>query len=243
MENTGYIALSKQMSLYQEMNLIANNIANANSTGYKSQHMLLTEEIMGDKSDEFAPRMVMDYGQFQNLEQGPLTQTGNMTDFALNGKGYFSVRHAGNDQIYYTRAGNFTLNNNNELVTSSGHLVLGVGGGPITLPDNYTELVVDKSGTVFSDEGEVGVLDVVEFQNDQVLTESGDGLYSTNIAPLPQAENTQVIQGTLERSNVQAVVEMTRMIDVSRQYQMNQTILQNDHERIRNAIGKLGRIS
>ena len=243
MENTGYIALSKQMSLYQEMNLIANNIANVNTTGYKSQHMLLTEEIMGDKADEFAPHMVMDYGQFQNIEQGPITQTGNVTDLALNGSGYFTIRHGGNDQVYYTRAGNFTLKENNELVTSSGHLVLGVGGGAIQLPDNYTQLVVDKKGTVFSDEGEVGVLDIAEFNNDQLLNEAGDGLYATDANPTGENDNTNILQGALENSNVQAVVEMTRMIDVSRQYQMNQTILQNDHERIRGAISKLGKLA
>lgn len=241
MENTTYIALSKQVALAQAMNTIANNIANVNTTGYKSQHLLLTEQKMGSGHEEGPIRMVMDYAQYKDTSQGPISQTNNPLDFALSGKGYFVVQHRETGNELYTRAGNFTLDENNQLVTPAGHLVLG-DGGPITIPQGTENITVDKGGAIFTEVGQIGRFQVVEFENDQKLSEAGTGLFGSDINP-QAAEDTVIQQNMLEQSNVQAVVEMTQMIEVSRQYQMNQRLLQSEHERMQNAIRKLGTIN
>lgn len=238
MENTGYIALSRQIALGQEMTTIANNIANMNTTGYKSQHTLFTQELLGAGDDTQKLRAVMDYGQFANLEQGPLRQTGNTFDFALQGSGYFAVEHNKTGETFYTRAGNLTLNDDRQLATAAGHLILGKGDAPISIPEGSTNIIVGTEGSITSDQGAIGQFQLVEFENEFDLNLSGDGLLST--AQQPRApETTTIHQGMVEGSNVQAVVEMTRMIDISRNYQMNQKILQNEHDRIRNAINKI----
>lgn len=237
MENTGYIALSRQIALGQEMNTIANNIANMNTTGYKSQHTLFTQELLGDGDETQQLRAVMDYGQFANLEQGPIRQTGNTFDFALQGHGYFTVEHSKTGATFYTRAGNLTLNSDKEVTTAAGHLVLGEGG-PIRIPDDATNIRVNVDGTITSDQGQIGKFKLVEFDNEFDLKLSGDGLLSTAQRPLDPGTTT-IHQGMVEGSNVQGVVEMTRMIEISRNYQMNQKILQNEHDRIRNAVNKI----
>ena len=237
MENTGYIALSRQIALGQEMNTIANNIANMNTTGYKSQHTLFTQELLGDGDDTQKLKAVMDYGQFANLEQGPVKQTGNTFDFAIQGHAYFTVEHSKTGATYYTRAGNLTLNNDKEITTAAGHLIIGEGG-LIRVPDDATNIKVGTDGTITSDQGQIGKFKLAEFNNEFELKLSGDGLLSTVQRPLPP-ETSTIHQGMVEDSNVQAVVEMTRMIEVSRNYQMNQKILQNEHERIRNAVNKI----
>lgn len=242
MENTSYISLSKQMTLQQQMNLIANNIANASTTGFKSQHMVQTEEKIGEVGEKFPSRMVMDYGMFTNLEQGPVQRTNNTYDFALQGQGYFAVENENTGGEAYTRAGSFSLNNNNELVTPSGNKILGISNAAIVIPDNASEIVVDKKGTIYVDGNDIDSLKLVEFENDQTLREIGQGIYVSTVDGNP-AVNTEVHQGMVEGSNVQAIVQMTEMIEISRVYQMNQTIIKNEHERMRGAIQKLGRLS
>ncbi len=242
MENTSYISLSKQMTLQQQMNLIANNIANASTSGFKSQHMVQTEEKMGEMGEKFPSRMVMDYGMFTNLEQGPIQRTSNTYDFALQGQGYFAVENERTGGEAYTRAGSFALNSNNEIVTPSGNKVLGVSNAPIVIPDNATEIVIDKKGNIYVDGNDIDSFKLMEFDNDQTLRELGQGIYIAEVEGNP-AKNTEVYQGMVEGSNVQAVVQMTEMIEISRMYQMNQTIIKNEHERMRGAIQKLGRLS
>ena len=146
----------------------------------------------------------------------------------------------GSDQTLYTRAGNFQVNVNGELVTGRGHLVLGEGGGPITVPEDAKTIKIAEDGAIATEEGEIGRLQVVEFDNLQDLEARGDGLYQTTQQANP-ATNTRVIQGMLEGSNVKPVLEMTRMIDVLRSYQQTQRLLQSEHERQRTMIQRLSR--
>ncbi|MBK67091.1 MAG: flagellar basal-body rod protein FlgF [Rickettsiales bacterium] len=240
MENTGYIVLSRQASFQRQMDVISNNIANANTTGYKARHMMFEEHLSGGGTNGSAISMVNEAGQFTQTEQGPLQQTHNTFDFALQGPGFFKVEHSISGETYYTRAGNFTLNRNNELVTPMGHRVMG-DNGAIVIPTEAKDIRVSKSGVINSSEGELGRFSVVEFDNQQGMRIYGQNLWATE--QLEQnAENTQLNQGMLEGSNVNTVTEMTNMIEVSRLYQMNQNVIKNEHDRIRNAINKLGKI-
>ena len=238
MENGAYIGLSRQMVLRTGMDLVANNIANASTPGYRTQTPLFAEHLADPKGGREVISMVTDYGQFDSTKEGPMRMTGGELDVALNGPGFFGVN--GPEGLQYTRAGNFTMNNERELITASGYLVADTGGGAINIPEDAKEIKIDREGRVSTEQGEVGQIMVREFTNPQMLSPSGSGLYASADEGIPP-ENTQVFQGQLEGSNVQPVFEMTRMIEISREYQALQRFMQSDHDLQRTAIQRLGR--
>jgi len=242
MENSIYTGLSHQVALKAQMDLIANNIANVNTPGYRAQNIVFTEflaDLERKDSTKDPLSMVMDYGQYQSTAPGSQQHTGNPLDVALSGPGWMAVQSGGEEM--YTRAGNFQLSVNGELITGAGDFVAGEGGGPITIPAGAKEIKVAKDGSISTDQGQVGRIKVVEFANEQELEATGNGLYKAK-TPGTEAVNTQVMQGMLEGSNVQAVLEMTRMIDVLRSYQNAQKILQSEHDRQRNMIQQLTQV-
>lgn len=238
MENSIYVGLSRQVALTAQMNIVANNVANMSTPGYRSQNMVFTEYLAepNDPDTDDALSMVMDYGQYQSTDPGPMQFTGNPLDVAVQGPGYLGIQT--NDEVMYSRAGNFQINVNGELVTGRGHLVAGEGGGAIIVPPDAKDIKITKDGFISTDQGEIGQLMVVEFANEQELEAMGNGLYRTDAETLPP-DNSQVVQGMLEGSNVQPVLEMTRMIDVLRAYQNTQRMLQGEHERQRTMIQRL----
>ncbi len=242
MENSTYIGLSRQVALAEQMDIIANNVANMSSPGYRAHNMVFAEYLSPQKNAERAGNdnisMVLDYGNFMDTNSGPLRQTGNPLDVALEGPGWFGVQTP--EGTMYTRAGNFQLNANGELVTGSGQPVAAAGGGTITIPAGAKEVRIGKNGALATEQGELGQLMVTEFENPQSLKPQGNGLYKADDAGT-EAANTRVRQGMVEGSNVNAVLEMTRMIDVSRAYQATQRMLQSEHERQRTMIQTLAR--
>jgi flagellar basal-body rod protein FlgF len=170
------------------------------------------------------------------MEEGPLHKTGNRLDVAIHGQGWFGVQTA--NGLRYTRDGAFTLNSNGELVTSSGDKVASAGGGTITIPNTARDITITDGGTIETDQGTAGNLMVVSFQNEQQLKPEGDNLYNTTETGAPSYDN-HVIQGALEGSNVQPVMEMTRMIDVSRAYQATQQMMMDEHNRLRDMIQRM----
>lgn len=243
MENTIYIGLSRAKTLQTAMDMTANNIANMDTPGYRGQNPVFLEYIADPKgrTDVKDPiSMVLDYGQFQSTRPGPMQRTGNPTDAALSGPGFFGVQTP--DGILYTRAGNFEINVNGELTTPSGLPVAGAGGGPITIPRGATEIRIAEDGTVSTQEGQVGQIGVTEFENLQDLEPVGDNLYKAVNGGRPATE-TRVVQGMVEGSNVQPVVEMTRMVEILREYQSIQRMLQGEHERMRSAVQRISRTS
>ena len=167
---------------------------------------------------------------------GSIERTSNPLDVAINGEGFFAVQMP-DGQIGYTRDGHFQKTANGTLVNTSGYPVMGQGGA-ITIPDNATEVIIDENGVISTQEGPIGSLQIVEFENVQDLRAHGSNLYLTDGAVQP-AENSEVRQGFLEGSNVNPVTEMTRMIDIMREYQSNARLLEQEHERLRGAIQKL----
>lgn len=239
MENALYIGLSRESALMTSMQVISNNIANANTTGYRAQNPLFKEmvEKPGAKTDPLS--FVMDYGQYDNTAPGPVQITGGTYDVALEGPGFFGVQT--NDGVQYTRGGNFTVNAAGELITASGYKVASAGGGGITIPENATDIRITENGDIASSEGVLGRIMIKEFNNPQTLTPQGSGLYKTD-EPGMAASNTRAKQGVLEGANVQPVIEMTRMIEISRDYQSIQKFVQAEHDRQKGAIERLGRI-
>lgn len=238
MENSLYITLSRQEALRRQMDVVSNNIANMNTTGFKSQRMLFLEYL--ERPDRQGERMsfVQDFGLLRNVDAGPLTVTNNELDVAMRGEGYFAVETLTGTR--YSRGGAFQLNNNREIVDHSGLPVLDTNNQRITVPADSTQIHIAGDGAVSTEAGPLGKLKVVTFADQQKMMELGGGLYEANQEEIA-VEQPQITQGAIEGSNVQSVVEMTQMIDVLRTYQNVQKMIDTEHERIRGAIGKLAR--
>lgn len=240
MENTIYIGLSRLSALQENMSLIANNIANVNTPGYKANKIVFSEYLDKPKGMKDQMSMVLDYGNYRVKDNGAIKLTGNPLDVALEGPGYMSVQ--GEDgKNYYTRAGGFALNADRELVTQQGYKVLDSGGSSITIPPGSMNILIDETGSIATDEGVITQIGVQEFENIQTLTPTGNGLYSTTSQGTP-ALKTRVIQNALEGSNVQGVLEMTDMMEVSRSYQSVAKMLQSEHDRLRATIRNLSSV-
>lgn len=240
MENVSYISLSRQIVLRDMMDMTANNVANMSTPGFKAQNILLDEAIVKARSNGERPSQVMESGSYRNFAQGSLSRTGNKLDAAIQGDGYFAIGTPAG--VRYTRAGNFTLNNEGQIVTQNGYAVLDDGGAPITIPAESKDLTIAQDGTISTEEGEIGVMQVVSFADEAALVAEGDNLFSADETLQVAVENPQVLQGMIEASNVQPVIEMNRMIEVLRSYQAMQNILQADHERAIGMIQKLTRV-
>ncbi|MCB1530667.1 MAG: flagellar basal-body rod protein FlgF [Rhodospirillales bacterium] len=243
MENSLYIGLSSQVALHEKMSIIANNVANLNTPGFRAQNMVFDEYVhdaarIDTRNMKENISMVLDYGQYQMTDPGPVKVTGNALDAALIGPGFFGIQTP--EGVQYTRAGNFSMAPDGTIVNARGLPVASQGGGNLTVPTDAKNIYIDHKGVVSTDNGQVGALMVVEFENEQKLDPAGNGLYKTDEAGTP-AQKTTVHQGKLEGSNVESVVEMTRMIDVLREYQAVQNMMRNEHERLRTAIQRLSK--
>ncbi len=241
MENSLYVGLSRQLVLEHAMNMVANNVANVNTAGYRAQNPIFEEYLSKERYDKNDLSMVYDRGQYDSTQSGPMQFTGGTYDIALVGPGFIEVSTP-SGAIQYTRAGNLTVNNANELVTASGFKVSGPGGNAVTLPANAKEVSITDQGEVSADGNVVGRISVVEFDNVQELKPEGNSLYSS-VTPGRPATDTVVKQGSLEGSNVNAIQETTRMIDILRTYQSTMRMMQNEHERQVSAIQKLAKTS
>ncbi len=239
MENAQYIGLSRQMVLGTAMDLTANNIANANTAGYRTQNPLFSEYISDPKGARDPISMVYDRGQYDVTRAGPLQLTGNELDVAVIGSGFIGVKTP-DGGIQYTRSGNFTLNVRREVVTASGYNVSDAGGAVLAIPEGAKEIRIDTQGRVSTQNGQIGQIMIREFNNPQTLEPQGNGLYKTDETGNPP-QDTIVLQGQLEGSNVEPIIEMTHMIKISREYQALQRFMQTDHDRQRTAIQRLGR--
>lgn len=239
METPLYIALSRQEALRRQMDVVANNVSNMNTSGFKAQRMLFLEHLEKAAHSDERLSFVSDFGTMRDVKAGPLTVTSNPLDLALKGEGYFAVETLNGPR--FTRAGNFQLNSNREIVDANGLPVLDQNDQRIVIPAGSVHITVKGDGQIETETGPVARLKVVTFANQQTMNELGGGLYTTDQNQIPVAQ-PEVTQGAIEGSNVQPVVEMTQMIEVMRAYQSTQKLLDNEHERMRTAIQRLARV-
>lgn len=238
METPSYITLSRQAALRRQMDVVANNLANMNTPAYRAENMMFVEYLQQTQRGETgALSFVQDIATFRDLSEGPMTATGNALDFAISGPGYFVVET--DDGPRYTRHGSFRLNDDNEIVTHAGHPVLDQNGNAIEVPDNAERIDVTGDGIISTEVGEIAQFDLVAFDDDQALTKLADGLYDAEAAPVLPADDARVKQGMVEGSNVEGIVEMTRMIEVLREYQIAQQMSEGEHERRVRAVRTL----
>jgi flagellar basal-body rod protein FlgF len=248
MENTLLVGLSRQVILERQLDIVANNVANVNTTGYKADSSLFEEFLKsGAHEDNFVGRdrsvsYVQDRATFRDYSQGAAEQTKNPLDLAIDGGGFLVVQTAGGER--YTRDGGLQLNNTGQLVTSAGNPVLGASG-PIVFQPTDHDINVAPDGTITVLEGSSrtdsirGKLRLVSFAQAQKLLKEGSNLYSSGEGA-PQADTKSMVrQGFIEKSNVNAVAEMSRMIEVTRAYTQISTLLQQQSDLHKTAIEKL----
>ncbi|MBI2235062.1 MAG: flagellar basal-body rod protein FlgF [Micavibrio aeruginosavorus] len=239
MENAIYTGMSRAIALQRDMDTLANNIANMNTPGFRAQYMMYSEYVEKEKGMPDPLSMVLDYGQWMSNKPGAMQLTENPTDAALQGPGFFGVQGPDGETMY-TRSGSFAVNVNGDLVSAEGNPILNNGGSPINIPADTTEIRIAEDGTISNQDGEIARLMVKEFDNINDLEPVGDNMYKT-AAEAKNATKTRVMQGLLEGSNVNPVLEMTHMIDVHRAYQNVQRMLQSEHDRQRTMIQRLTR--
>lgn len=236
MENSSYVALSRQMVLSRQMDVIANNIANMNTTAYKGEGMMFVEYLdRSDKDNELS--FVQDISVVRNLAEGPMMKTDNPLDLAISDQGYFAVDTEEGER--YTRNGSFQLDQDGQIVTSLGYPLLSNGGSPIVVPPDATHITISRDGTVSSSEGEAGRIGIVRFENEQALRKLANNLYEAGGEDPQPSDESEVMQGIIEGSNVQGVTEITKLISTSRSYQAAAKLIDEEHERQRRAIQAL----
>jgi len=249
MENALLIGLSRQTVLERQLNVVANNIANVNTTGYKADQSLFEEHLnSGAHEDNFVGRdrrvsYVQDRGTYHAFSQGPVTPTNNPLDLAIDGAGFLAVQTQAGER--YTRDGNLQLNGQGQLVTAAGNPVLGTSG-PIVFQPTDHDINISPDGTITVLEGASrtdsirGKLRIAGFTDAQKLLKEGYNLYSQGEAGAGQTDTKSTIQqGYVEKSNVNAVSEMSRMVEVMRTYTQIATLLQQQSDLHKSAIEKL----
>jgi len=242
MENTLFVALSRQSSLRREMDVVANNIANMNTTGFKGEKMMFVEHlvrskgtgsVLGDKLN-----YVRDIATVRDTSQGHLKQTGNPLDLAIADEGYFVVEGRVGEQ--YTRNGRFQLDATGQLVTETGDPVLSDSGQPFFFGPTDTEITISGDGTVATENGSLGRLKVVKFNNVHDLQQAGASMFIPGEDNQPvDVERPRVMQGALESSNVQPIIELTKMIEVNRAYDSAKSFIEKEDERQKTMIREM----
>jgi flagellar basal-body rod protein FlgF len=242
LDNSTYVALSRQMTLRRQMDVVANNIANVDTAGFKAEALLTAVEQRAPAKDAQIPhaaRFVLDNGVARDFRQGSLKQTHNDFDVAIEGDAFFTV--AGADGDRYTRDGRFRLDATGKLVTQSGASVLDEGGGEITLRREGSAPAIAADGTISQDGQRVARLGLVRFDSLAALSKTGDNLFlADGAAPVP-APDVRVAQGMVESSNVDPVLQVVNLIEVSRAYERVTRMIDQTQDLSRRAVDRLGK--
>ncbi len=241
MDNTNYIALSRQMALWKQMDIISNNMANMNTAGYKGGDAVFTTylaETEGGVSDMVGNPLsfTQDFGIYKNFAEGMISSTGNALDAAIQGDAFFAVETP--DGEMYTRKGQFTLNENGAIVTPEGNYLLSENGMPFFIAPGESEINITESGEVMTENGSLGRIRIASFADNQKLLKVADTLFSNtdgNAMTLNDGDY-RVIHKSIEKSNVDPISEMTKMIKVQRSYEYVQQMIDEEHERLSNTI-------
>ena len=226
-----YTSIGRQEGLLREMEVVANNLANSSTVGYKTDRAIFSEFVVS--AGDNAPSISMGGlgGHAFNLSQSSLAFTGNGFDFALQGDGYFVIETPQGERL--TRAGAFQLSSEGLLIDGNGNSVLDAGGGEVVLPPTTERFVVGADGSMVVDGQLIGQLGIVSpngaMQRDSnTYFETADGY--------EQVSDGQIVQGALEQSNVSPVLEVSRMIEVQRAYEAGQAMLEREDQRLSQLI-------
>ncbi len=238
MDNASYTALTRQSGLMQEMRAIANNIANASTTGFKAEGIMFAEHVKSLGPDASSLSMAAAAVRDTVQSQGGLSQTGGTFDLAIEGDGFFLIDAPGGQRL--TRAGAFQPNENGDLVTPDGYQVLDAGGAPVFVPQGVGNIGISPDGTMSAGGQPIGQIGLVRpIDPNQMIRESGVMFEARGgFEPAPGG---RMMQGFLEESNVNPIIQIGRMIEVQRAYELGQSFLDKEDERIRGVIQAIRR--
>jgi len=244
-----YTAASSMNVLEKKTNIRSNNLANANTTGFKKSEgitrsfteMILSRIEAGEPDQEIGELSTGAFMEksFKDMSQGAFKRTDNPLDFAVEGKGFFVIETEAGQR--YSRDGNFTINADSELVTQRGNHVLDTEGNKIQLiPDQ--DFRVNSDGQITFNNGLQGAqIDLVNFENEAALIQEGDNLYAAQEGAAAAESEAGIAQGYLEASNVKIVEEMAKMIKTTRHYESNQKVISSIDQSLDKVINEVGR--
>lgn len=240
MDSPGYIMLSRLGAQLRSTQVLANNLANADTPGFRAERAVFAEFLQpraenaapGDRGAAYA----IDRATWRDTAAGSVSTTGNPFDLALKGDGFFAVETPRGER--YTRAGRFALAGDGKLTDADGNAVLDARGTPIVLGPNDTRVEVKGDGSIRSENGPVGQLRVVRFEDPQKLRAEGARLFASDEPGAP-AERPGVVQGAVEGSNVQSVVEMTTLTAQMREFQFATQFVEREGERLSSAVERI----
>ncbi len=215
MDNSVYITLSRQLALFRDMDVTANNVANTNTTGYSSEHILFNSYLTKDVNQKNRNDMAFAYdiSSYHNMEIGAISATGNPLDLAIASNGLFAVATPLGTR--YTKSGNFQIDGEGKLTTVEGYPVLDNNGQNIIFTPETKDIKVGEAGNISVNGEEFATLGIYKFSNPQLLERLDGAMFKSEIDPEIET-NTKVVQGALASANVKPVLELTHMIDVSR---------------------------
>jgi len=243
MENALLIGMTRQMALRREMSIIANNLANINTNGFKAEQPIF-EEYLSRNASEDSPddtiSFVQDFGMHRDLREGRMEVTDNPLDIAISGEGYFKVDAP--EGTRFTRNGAFELDAQGRLVTGDGYPVLSAAGTGFTFGAEDGQILVSGDGTISTDQGTQGRLSLVTFEDERKLQKAGGTLLKTDEPEIP-VENVSVLQVAVESSSVHPILDMTHMMSVMQAYQSANKIVDKADELQRQAISTLAKVN
>jgi flagellar basal-body rod protein FlgG len=252
-----YTAYTGMVNEQKRLDIIANNLANAATVGYKEENVtnqsfdnLLTIKIR-DESEAYNNRPIgsMSMGvklgeAYTDYGQGSLRQTANPYDLAIEGNGFFNLSvtdKAGNVNTKYTRNGSFTMTKDGHIVDEDGNNLMG-NAGDIQIPANASNVIVDKTGAIYADGVYVDTVKISDFEDYNYLAKSGDTMYQALNGAVEKPAVGSIQQGYTEQSNVNVVAEMVKMINVSRAYESNQKVIKTVDQTLDLAANSVGKV-
>lgn len=236
METPGYTTLTRQSGLMREMQVIAHNIANASTTGFRREGVVFSE-FVARMGDEPSLSMADGNARMVDLGQAGLSQTGAPYDMGIQGEGFFLLATPEGERL--TRAGSFTPSVEGVLVNPDGHALLDAGGAPVAVPVGARTVAISQDGTISADGVPVAQIGLWQAVDPLSLRHKAGTLFSADA--VEPAEAAVIRQGFLEDSNVQPIAEIARMIQVQRAYELGQKFLDAEDQRQRGVIQTLGR--
>ena len=242
MDSPGYIVLSRLSAQQRASAVTAHNLANADTPGFRASRPVFAEYVQqqGRVAGPAAARQVgysWDRASWRDAAPGPVTRTGNPLDVAIPGEGFFAIETERGER--FTRAGRFALGAEGRLVDQEGNAVLGQDSRPIAVAPGDTRIEILGDGTLRSENGVLGRLRVVRFADEQALKAEGNRHFAAEGQEPQEVERPGLVQGAMEGSNVQSVVEMTRMMAELREFQMATQFLEREGERQQSAVDRL----